>query len=802
MEKMRADYAPSQVMGGSGAIIGAVEPGSPAARSGLAAGMAVQLVDGQPLGDILDWFWLADGAEVSLTILDSQQPGTVGTEYPAQVTRPAVPVTGETGDSKEILLRREWGEPWGIEFADPLFDGLRTCRNDCLFCFMKMLPSGMRPALYLRDDDYRLSFLQGNFVTLSNLSAADLQRIVAMHLSPLHVSLHAVTPAIREQLMGRNHQQGLDALEQLLAAGIEFHAQMVLMPGINDGAELERSLDWLAARPQFISTGIVPYGYTRHARLQTGYTPQQAAAVIAQVGERPGEAPNYSLSPNSGPVCPIFARPDKATVPSSGLAWTNEPGANCPQSGQQAINRRFPNSGGFTLVELIVALAIAAILMTLSISILSTAMNVSAKVTSDATNGKVSDLVLDFCEERLVYARYIRVFAAPAASDLEQLLLNHPNQAILYIGDETGAPATRGYVYYRPADAAPGDLPVNAFGQGFYQDGTVQLTLSEEYYTGAEPWVMVIDPAGEGFINTSESKPTETVSVTLFDRQGSKASSSTRSLVLVNAEARPDYVTDGLIASYDAINNTGWGDSTHSTTTSTWADLSGHRNDLQLNFTGQGAHLLERSIYFDGSGDYAYIPSLNLTGLDTVTVEICYRQTSTETSLKRDASGVLFEFSSATAKADKGFGLIANWGKQSAAYGYTYSYMGAGSDGGLREANYATENNTASFATHTNIFSMSAEAETPRRAWVNAAACSFLTSDDPPVAMPPKLAPYARSEYFSAQGFWLAGGLSAGSVGAPDFCGEIAAIRIYNRALTPEEAAQNAAQDALRFSGQ
>ena len=148
---------------------------------------------------------------------------------------------------------------------------------------MKMLPDGLRPSLYLRDDDYRLSFLQGNFVTLTSLSDADLQRIVSYRLSPLHVSLHAVNPETRRYMLGRNQGRGLEALEFLLAAGIEVQAQIVLLPGVNDGDELDQTLGWVEARSGISSLGIVPYGYTKYARLQQGFDKDAALRLIAQL---------------------------------------------------------------------------------------------------------------------------------------------------------------------------------------------------------------------------------------------------------------------------------------------------------------------------------------------------------------------------------------------------------------------------------------------------------------------------------------------------------------------------------------
>ena len=255
-----ADYAPTKPVGSTkGAIIAAIEPGSPADRAGMEPGAILLRVDGKPLIDILDWLWLTDDCQVDLEYLFE------GTEICCS-------------------LNREQGETWGISFKDPLFDGVRVCRNNCLFCFMSMLPKGMRSALYLRDDDYRLSFLQGNFVTLTNMDQEDVDRVKLMRLSPLHVSLHAVSPEVRDNLIGKHQARGLAVLEELLAADIRIHAQIVLVPGYNDGEELDRTLNWIELHPGILSVGIVPYGYTRYAALQSSFEdPEAARAVLSQI---------------------------------------------------------------------------------------------------------------------------------------------------------------------------------------------------------------------------------------------------------------------------------------------------------------------------------------------------------------------------------------------------------------------------------------------------------------------------------------------------------------------------------------
>lgn len=238
----RADYAPSAVPR-EGAWISAVAPGSPAEEAGLEPGMRVAAVNGVVPRDVIDWRWEADGPTCDL---DVEVPGEEGLF--------------------ECELVREPGEDWGVEFADVLFDGIRTCVNACLFCFMRMLPDDARATLTLRDDDYRLSFLQGNFVTLTNVGDEDLERIVDQRLEPMNVSLHAVSPDVRRRLIGPRAQRGMDVLQALCDEGIEVHGQIVLCAGINDGEELRRTLDWVEARDNITSLALVPMGYTKYSR--------------------------------------------------------------------------------------------------------------------------------------------------------------------------------------------------------------------------------------------------------------------------------------------------------------------------------------------------------------------------------------------------------------------------------------------------------------------------------------------------------------------------------------------------------
>ncbi len=234
------DAASCQATAGPVVEVVAVEPGSVAEEAGFAPGWKVTGLDGEPVSDIIDWQWRSAGDCIEVGYVDAE------------------------GNEGIAELERECGEPWGLEFDLLVFDGVKQCRNACSFCFMRQLPADMRESLYLRDDDYRLSFLAGTFVTLTNLSAADEARIVEQRLSPLRVSLHAVDPAVRKALMGAHAQAGLDAFERLLAAGIEAHVQIVLVPGVNDGEVLKSTLDWAYRREGILTVGIVPLGYTRH----------------------------------------------------------------------------------------------------------------------------------------------------------------------------------------------------------------------------------------------------------------------------------------------------------------------------------------------------------------------------------------------------------------------------------------------------------------------------------------------------------------------------------------------------------
>ena len=249
------------------AEIAFVAPESPADDAGFEPGCFITTVDGEPVRDLIDWRWLSAEDEITVGYID---------------------LDGEAG---EVDLFRDEGEDWGFEFDGVVFDGVKQCRNACIFCFMRQLPDDMRASLTLRDDDFRLSFLAGTFVTFTNLSAEDEARIIEQHISPLRVSLHASNPEVRRHIIGKHAAHGIEVLDRLLAAGIEFHAQIVLMPDENDGEVLRETLGWAYARPGILDVCIVPLGFTKH---QTCFTKSfddpdaayRAMEVIKPVQER------------------------------------------------------------------------------------------------------------------------------------------------------------------------------------------------------------------------------------------------------------------------------------------------------------------------------------------------------------------------------------------------------------------------------------------------------------------------------------------------------------------------------------
>jgi putative radical SAM enzyme (TIGR03279 family) len=233
--------------------VAAVEDGQLGATLGMVRGTELRAVNGRPVEDFLDWEFLT--ADESFTV-DARQPD--GTELTWQVERPE-------------------GASMGIELEPPT---IRRCANRCEFCFIEGLPKGLRKPLYIRDDDYRLSFAYGNFATLSNVKERDIARIIEYRLSPLYVSVHATPWEARKVLLNNPRVPNIvEQLTRLAAGGIQFHGQMVIVPGLNDGAVLEESLtDLWNLEDAVISVALVPVGLTQFSHLYTGKSMDRGAA--------------------------------------------------------------------------------------------------------------------------------------------------------------------------------------------------------------------------------------------------------------------------------------------------------------------------------------------------------------------------------------------------------------------------------------------------------------------------------------------------------------------------------------------
>jgi putative radical SAM enzyme (TIGR03279 family) len=240
-----------------GGLVSAVLPGSIGAEVGIEPGDRLLSINGQPLRDVLDVRYLS--AEENLIL-----------------------VVERAGERHRLQIERDDDENLGLEFAEPLFDGLHRCNNACPFCFVQQMPQGLRPTLYLHDDDYRFSFLLGNFVTLTNLAAEDWQRIGEQHLSPLYVSVHATDPVVRRAVLGNPAApEIIPQLRRLGTMGIAVHAQVVISPGLNDGRVLERTIADLAALwPTVRTLAVVPVGLTCHQRQDLRSVGAEEAAAL------------------------------------------------------------------------------------------------------------------------------------------------------------------------------------------------------------------------------------------------------------------------------------------------------------------------------------------------------------------------------------------------------------------------------------------------------------------------------------------------------------------------------------------
>ena len=237
-----------------------IEEDSIAEALGIEPGTELLTVNGRPVADFLDWEFLTADEEL---VVEAKQPD---------------------GEAVIYEFERLDGEPLGLTLQPP---PVRRCANRCEFCFIEGLPPGLRKPLYIRDDDYRLSFAYGNFATLSNVKDRDIERILEYRLSPLYVSVHATNHEARKVLLNNPRVPDIkDQLTRLAAGGIQFHCQMVVVPGLNDGAVLEESLsDLWEMGDSVLSAAVVPVGLTQFSHLYTGkgMDPGTAEVVLGQV---------------------------------------------------------------------------------------------------------------------------------------------------------------------------------------------------------------------------------------------------------------------------------------------------------------------------------------------------------------------------------------------------------------------------------------------------------------------------------------------------------------------------------------
>ena len=242
-------------------IIKKVNNRTPAHRAKLKDGYTLVSINGNVINDVLDYQFYMTDENITLKILDDKNK------------------------LKEYKIKKEQYEDLGLEFETYLMDKQHSCKNKCIFCFVDQMPKGMRQTLYFKDDDSRMSFLFGNYVTLTNLTQEDINRIIKMHISPVNISVHTTNPTLRVEMMkNKNAGKVLSYLQDLAAHNIRLNTQLVLCPGINDGEELVRSLNDLAEYyPALDSIAVVPVGLTKfrdnlpQLRL---YTKQEAQQVI------------------------------------------------------------------------------------------------------------------------------------------------------------------------------------------------------------------------------------------------------------------------------------------------------------------------------------------------------------------------------------------------------------------------------------------------------------------------------------------------------------------------------------------
>ncbi|MCG0274699.1 MAG: DUF512 domain-containing protein [Thermosediminibacteraceae bacterium] len=246
------------------AVIKEIKQGSLAERAGLKRGDQILKINGQHIKDIIDYKFLITDEILHIHIKTKE------------------------GQKRVLTIEKNFDEDLGIEFENPLIDGIMRCKNKCIFCFVDQMPKGLRPSLYVKDDDYRLSILEGTFITLTNLTEEDLKRIVSMRLSPLYISVHATSGKIRKTMLKNPAAEKImDHLTFLKENGIFFHCQIVLCPDVNDKEVLDQTLqDLFSLYPSVQSIAVVPVGITKYRQglyPLRRFTQEEAERIIEKV---------------------------------------------------------------------------------------------------------------------------------------------------------------------------------------------------------------------------------------------------------------------------------------------------------------------------------------------------------------------------------------------------------------------------------------------------------------------------------------------------------------------------------------